>query len=846
MKKTILIDTNLYLDDPNIIYKLANTENKILIPMTVLKELDKHKFNKDLSYSARGAIRAILDFMTSHPEQIEVDTTKYDGEPDERIIQSAKNVGAVLATKDVSMSIQAKTLGLESILHDVVLNNIFKPYIHMTMYELLEASDEDTFAYGNEYVDEEYENVLTIVSKIAGYEVDPDTWFFVIIDVEKKEPIVYANNPLQQKLIRIDSRKKYRVIETEGSTIEARDCYQICAIYALEEAPHVLMTGRWGSGKTLLASAHALSKGKKKTFITRAPIGINSRYDVGFLPGPQPLYAKVLTPHGWKTMGEIKPGDYVISANGTKSKVLEVFYKGEKDVYEIRTTNGGRTFACGDHVWATKTNNELKHNYDFKIRTTNEIKETLFNENSGDKFNHTLPMNGIVEFEQTHKLPIPAYTLGVLLGDGCFTDSISFAANDEEIANRVSREITPMGIYLRKYGISYTLSGKYKSNKPPKPVILENIHNGKKYIYKSISEAGIALNVNKTTINSRCIKNLIIGDYKYAFGKAARWTNTIKNSIFKLGLHKKKAKDKFIPDIYKYASIEDRLALIQGIMDTDGTIKKSTGEQTLTTISKKLADDVIEVARSLGINATVYERNRIGYTTKRPYSGNIITKHISYEVSLPKSNKVQVFSLKRKLDRVKPATRNRHVKIKDIRYIGKEQTKCIKIDSENELYITDDFIVTHNTLEDKMLNWLQGFMSALYHIYGSTRDAKDGNGGTYDHVREVIFPAKFEVIAMNAIQGLSLLDKDVLIVDESQLITVDYMSMILSRPSETGKLILLGDIKQAYDVVKPSESGLLKLLRVLPHKYMAYVELQNSYRSPLLEVADKLMEKGIV
>jgi predicted ribonuclease YlaK len=80
-------------------------------------------------------------------------------------------------------------------------------------------------------------------------------------------------------------------------------------------------------------------------------------------------------------------------------------------------------------------------------------------------------------------------------------------------------------------------------------------------------------------------------------------------------------------------------------------------------------------------------------------------------------------------------------------------------------------------------------------------------------------------------------------VDEAQLITIDYMSMILSRPSESGKLILLGDLKQTYGVVKPSESGLLKLLRSLPHRSIAYVELQNSYRSPLLEVADKLQDK---
>lgn len=435
MNNTVLIDTNLYLDDPKVIFKLANSHNKILIPMTVLKELDRHKFNKDLSYSARSAIRAILEFMVERPAQLIFDTTKYDGEADERILAAAQKFSATIATKDVSMNIQAKTFGLDSVLHDVILNNIFNPYIHTTVEDLMEISGEDTFAYGNEYTDGDYDAALEVFSKIAGYEVNPDTWFFVIINIGKKEPVVYANNPLKNKLQRIDNKKHYRTIETDGSNIEARDCYQICAIYALEEAPHTLITGRWGSGKTLIASAHALSKGKKKAFITRAPIGINSRYDVGYLPG---------------------------------------------------------------------------------------------------------------------------------------------------------------------------------------------------------------------------------------------------------------------------------------------------------------------------------------------------------------------------------------------------------------------------MLSEKMLNWLQGFMSALYFLYGSTRDAKDGNGGTYDFVKETLFHQKFEIIAMNAIQGLSLLDNDTLIVDEAQLIDVSYMSMILSRPSETGKLVLLGDIRQAYDVVKPSESGLLKLLRVLPHKYMAYVELQNSYRSPLLEVADKLIDKGIV
>jgi PhoH-like ATPase len=143
-----------------------------------------------------------------------------------------------------------------------------------------------------------------------------------------------------------------------------------------------------------------------------------------------------------------------------------------------------------------------------------------------------------------------------------------------------------------------------------------------------------------------------------------------------------------------------------------------------------------------------------------------------------------------------------------------------------------------------MIEWLGGFTSALYFIFGNT-NGQVSKDTSYDYVKETLFKQLFEVLPLNSIQGLSLLDNDVMMVDEVQLLSVDYMSMILSRPSETGKLILMGDLKQSYNVVKPSESGLLKLLRVLPHKSIAYVELQDSYRSDLLEVAELLQDKTI-
>jgi len=434
--KKVVVDTNLLLDDSKILYKLINKYDKIIIPSTVLKELDKHKFKDSTSYSARQAIRAMLDFKREFPEYIEFNVEDIDVDEDKtndvKIIKCAEDNKATLVTKDMSMSIIAESKQVDTELYDIVLNNLFDPYIYIDQEKLFENSN--LFNYNRIFSDEEYYEILDYFSEISKKDLDQDMWFFIIINTPTSNPTIYANNPINKELIKIDDNPKYRLIEVDNTRIKARDIFQTCAIFALKEAQHVLITGKWGSGKTLLASAQAIasSNNQKKVFISRAPIGLNSKYNLGYLPG--------------------------------------------------------------------------------------------------------------------------------------------------------------------------------------------------------------------------------------------------------------------------------------GMMD-------------------------------------------------------------------------------------------------------------------------------------KMQDWLAGFLSAAYYIYSNTR-GQDTNQG-YDHIKEIVFRDKFEPVAINSIQGLSLLDEDILIVDECQLIDINYMSMILSRPSESGRLILLGDLGQTYGVVKPSESGLLKLLRILPHQSIAYVQLNDHYRSEILDLADKLQDKTI-
>ena len=138
--------------------------------------------------------------------------------------------------------------------------------------------------------------------------------------------------------------------------------------------------------------------------------------------------------------------------------------------------------------------------------------------------------------------------------------------------------------------------------------------------------------------------------------------------------------------------------------------------------------------------------------------------------------------------------------------------------------------------DEKMLHWAGGFVSSLNFIY------KKNPKITYDYIKNALFFEKFEIIPLNMIQGISVLEGEILIVDEVQLVTKEYMSMILSRMSEGSKLFLLGDLYQTYKTIKKEDSGLAKLLEVLPHESLAHIDLVNIYRNKLTELAIKLTE----
>jgi replicative DNA helicase len=160
-----------------------------------------------------------------------------------------------------------------------------------------------------------------------------------------------------------------------------------------------------------------------------------------------------------------------------------------------------------------------------------------------------------------------------------------------------------------------------------------------------------------------------------------------------LGIYGHTAESKFIPQQYLEASKEQRWELLRGLMDTDGTAGNKQGTPSYCTISRRLAKDVVRLVRSLGGVA------KIGKPQKKhfKYKGEMRTGQPAYIIVVRVPDPTRVFFLKRKLALVKPRKHDMRLKFTHIKPVGEKEAVCISVSHPSKLYITDDYIVTHNT-----------------------------------------------------------------------------------------------------------------------------------------------------
>lgn len=348
----------------------------------------------------------------------------------------------------------------------------------------------------------------------------------------------------------------------------------------------------------------------------------------------QPLDARVLTPTGWRAMGDLEVGDHVTGSDGHPTRVTGVYPQGTIDIYRITTSDGATTEACADHLWHTYSHNDRARGGTGTVRTTRSI-AAILNERPGSRLLH-LPVAAPVHYTPAGPLPLDPYLLGLLIGDGGLTKGVTFTSADPELHDTAATAAARHAATARPTSDPYTV----------------------------------------------------------AFTTPRGAPNPLLAAVQALGLYGHKSETKRIPPTYLTAPIADRVALLQGLMDTDGT--HSNRATQFSTSSPGLAADFADLVRGLGGTAT--HRTKTPTYTHRGEHREGLTSH-TLNIRLPAGT--EPFRLGRKLEqwRHDRAAGNRvpDRSIVAVDHVGRKPAQCIAVAAPDRLYITDGHIVTHNT-----------------------------------------------------------------------------------------------------------------------------------------------------
>ena len=351
-----------------------------------------------------------------------------------------------------------------------------------------------------------------------------------------------------------------------------------------------------------------------------------------------PLNAKILTPSGWQTMGDMQVGSKVMTPFDGIATVIAVFPQGVKDVYEL-TTLDGRKCECGlEHLWTVRTPKQVHkyrfHNKEWGWTMTLQTKDLIDGLSQGKKY--FIPNNKAIEFGE-EELPIPPYVLGVMLGDGCLTKGCRSNSHCFIISN------TEKDIINKVASLTDSIH------------VREELHNYNKEFFSPHNDE-----------YWRYLDRIGLSTYSY---------------------------NKFIPEEYLHSSIEQRKQLLAGLFDTDGSIEPYDNSYSFSTTSERLKDTFIELCRSLGYTCSCREDRRDNkYTKGVAYDIVIRTDDIIFTSEKHKSR----YNNERNKTR-KYARSNDHSRIVSIKKVRRAECQCILVDDEKHLYITDDYITTHNS-----------------------------------------------------------------------------------------------------------------------------------------------------
>ncbi|MFI6548308.1 helicase-related protein [Streptomyces prunicolor] len=304
----------------------------------------------------------------------------------------------------------------------------------------------------------------------------------------------------------------------------------------------------------------------------------------------QPLDSLVLTPAGFRRMGDLKVGDEVVVPDGEIALIDGVFPQGEREVWRLVLSDGSHVECDDEHLWIVGTSCGWHRGQAPEVMTTREIRLDTFKADGSSKW--YLPAAAPVDLGGDWGLPLDPYLFGLLLGDGSFRHNLRFSTMDDETRDAVIQTLRGLNLW----GVT-------------------------------------------------------------SHGKS-------------------------VPDEFKNASIKNRLALLQGLMDTNGTVSADGFSVSFSSASLVLANDVAWLVRSLGGRARV------------------LPKKASFDVSVALPDDYAPFRLARKAERVRTRPKYNTFRrgIRAVEYVGRKPVQCISVAHSSHAYVTDNFTVTHNTM----------------------------------------------------------------------------------------------------------------------------------------------------
>lgn len=392
----------------------------------------------------------------------------------------------------------------------------------------------------------------------------------------------------------------------------------------------------------------------------------------------QPLDAPVLTPTGFRPMGDLAVGDDVIAGDGTPTRITGVYPQGDLDAYRV-TFSDGATVECNDeHLWQTRYYRRTRSRTDgtwcppnWQPRTLRALLDAGLRTSSGQAKWH-VPMVTAPDLDpaRTGYRPLDPYLLGVLLGDGGLTGAgVRLTTADAELVALVEACI-PAGMLVKHRGrYDYDITGT--GERTPCLCGRDTVARG---------------------LCGRCYQAAVAAGRELpprGLGK-----NPVIVALRQLGIWGHGALTKSVPTGYLHAPAADRLALLQGLLDTDGyamPLESGTATAQFYSSSPALAANVRWLAESLG---------GTGRITAKYYSGR--DRH-TVTIKLPQP--LNPFRLARKADvwgdgheTLRPTRA-----IVDVEHVGRRPMRCIAVEHPSRLYVTDRFVVTHNTMSGLLL-----------------------------------------------------------------------------------------------------------------------------------------------